>query len=93
VRRFKNKYQSALKTEEGKAGELQDLPGKKRGRPLMIGEELNQQMQDYISYLRTRGVIINTHVVIGVGTGVVMGKDANLLASNGGGILLTKDWA
>ena len=93
ARRFKNKYQSALKTEEGKAGELQDLPGKKRGRPLMIGEELNQQVQDYISYLRTRGAIINTHVVIGVGTGVVMGKDANLLASNGGGILLTKDWA
>ena len=59
----------------------------------MIGEELNQQVQDYISYLRTRGVIINTRVVIGVGTGVVMGKDANLLASDCEGILLTKDWA
>ena len=59
----------------------------------MIGEELYQQVRDYISYMRTEGAIINTHVVIGIGKGIVMGKDANFLACNGGGIVLTKDWA
>jgi len=59
----------------------------------MIGIDLDQQVQDYISYLRTEGVVINTHVVIRIGKGIVMGKDSNLLACNGGGLVLTKDWA
>ena len=44
----------------------------------MIGEELDQQVQDYISYLRTEGGIINTHIMIGIGKGIIMGKDLNL---------------
>ena len=90
VRRLKDNYQSSLKTDQGSSKEL---PGKKRGRPLMIGVDLDQQVRDYISYLRTEGAVINTHVVIGIGKGIVMGKDSNLLACNGGGIVLTKDWA
>ena len=31
--------------------------------------------------------------MIGIGKGIVMGKDANLLAFNGGGIVLMKDGA
>ena len=93
VQRLKNNYQASLKANEGSLTDVYELPGKKRGRPPMIGEELDQQVRDYISYLRTEGAIINTHVVIGIGKGIVMGKDANLLACNGGGIVLTKDWA
>ena len=59
----------------------------------MIGVDLDQQVQDYISYLRTESAVINTHVIIEIGKGIVMGKDSNLLACNGGGIVLTKDWA
>ena len=33
------------------------------------------------------------HVVIAVGMGLVMSKDANLVAENGGHISLTKHWA
>ena len=61
----------------------------------MIGIDLDQQVQDYISYLRTEGAVINTHVVIRIriSKGIVMGKDSNLLACNGGCTVLTKDWA
>ena len=93
VQRLKNSYQLSLKAGQGSSKDFQELPGKKRGRPLTIGEELDQQVREYISYLRTEGAIINTHVVIGVRQGIVMGKNANLLACNGGGIVLTKDWA
>ena len=58
----------------------------------MIGVDLDQQVRDYISYLRTESAVINTHVIIGIGIGMVMGKVSNLLAYNGGGIVLTKDW-
>ena len=33
------------------------------------------------------------YVVMAVGQGIVMGRDANLLACNGGNIILTKEWA
>ena len=88
-RRLKNNYLASLKTDQ----DSKQLLGKKRGRPLMIGVDLDQQVQDYIFYLRKEGAVINTHVVIGIGKGIVMGKDSNLLACNGGGIVLTKDWA
>ena len=59
----------------------------------MIGIDLDQQVRDYISYLGTEGAIINTHVVIRISKGIVMGKDSNWLACNGGCTVLTKVWA
>ena len=64
IRRLKNNYQTSLKTDQGNSKEL---PGKKRGRPLMIGVDLDQQVRHYISYLGTEGAVINTHVIIGIG--------------------------
>ena len=49
-------------------------------------------MRDYILYLRSYGCIINPYVVIAVSKGIAMGKDSNLLYSNGGSLVLTKDW-
>ena len=54
------------------------MSGKKRVKPLMIGIDLDQQVRDYMSYLRTEGAVIDTHVVIRIGKGIVMGKDSNL---------------
>jgi len=49
VQRLKNKYEDELKKrllEE--RGSLEELPMKKRGRPLMIGEELDGQVKHYL---------------------------------------------
>jgi len=72
--------------------EVKELPCKKAGRPLLIGEELETQVQQYIKNARKRGLAINTSVVIAAGDGIVMAHDANLLAENGGTIKLTDDW-
>ena len=92
VQRMKNDYLSHLKTSES-SKDVQELPGKKRGRPLLLGDQLDKQVRDYIVYLRPHGCIINAHVVIAVGKGIIMGKDSNLLYSNGGSLVLMKDWA
>ena len=54
----------------------------------MIGEELNQQVQEYIKYFRETviGAVVNTDVMIATGNGILMSKDANFLYS----ITLTK---
>ena len=91
VRRFKGNYLLHINNSTGPT-DLQELPCKKRGRPLLIGEELDEQVKQYITYLRKEGAVVNVHVVMAVGEGIVMGRDANLLACNGESIVLTKEW-
>ena len=69
------------------------LTGKRRGHPLLLGEELDKEVQEYLLFLRERGAVVNTSIVVGCAEGIVRNTDSNLLASNGGHILITKYWA
>ena len=65
----------------------------KIGRPLLLGETLDQQVQAYLCILRDSGEVINTSIAIAVDTGIAQKKDNILLAASGGHIALTKHWA
>lgn len=57
VRRSKNLYQSIFKlkelfTDEEPSSDIQELPHKKTGQPLLIGEELDSQVQEYVRHAR-----------------------------------------
>ena len=65
--------------------DTKELLSKKCGRPLLIGEELDEQVRHYITSMRKEGTVINAHVVIAVGKGILM--------SHGKSEELTKDWA
>ena len=69
---------------------VKELVPKKRGRPLL---ELYDQVKEYIRELRREGVVINSDIVIAVGTRIVMNNDVNVLLANDGHIDLTKNWA
>ena len=71
---------------------VQELIPKKRGRPLILGEELDKQVREYLLETRRRGGTINISVVIATGTGIVMSQNPTLLVGDGK-IELTKDWA
>ena len=66
--RFKNAYQDCIKLNFdclGAAGlEMpgfaKELPNKKTGRLLVTGEEIDQQIQHYLTNLRKRGCIVTT---------------------------------
>ena len=63
------------------------------GRPLLIEEGPDKQVHEYVKYQRKCGSPINTAIVIATAEGIITSVvDANLLACNGGGISLTKDW-
>ena len=96
VRRLKNEYRANLNKPGGSSSgveEIKELHCKKAGKPLLLGEELDKQVREYVKYLRERSAVVNSAVVMEAAEGIVMSKDANLLAYNGGGISLTKDWA
>ena len=48
-----------------------------KGRPLIIAEELDAQLQEYVKDVRKRGLAVNTSVVIAAGHGIVMAHDVN----------------
>jgi len=97
VRRLRNLYQEKLKmqTIEGEAttSEVQEIPRKKSGRPLLLPDKLDVKVQECIKELRRNGACVGTSVVVATAKGVIMNKNADLLVSNGGYIDLTDNWA
>jgi transposase-like protein len=94
VRDWRNAYRYDLKKRRSAGDDtaVKELTAKKTGRPLLIGEDLDKQVQAYLNYIRDDGGIVNTAMAISCAEGIVMCKDSNLLASNGGHIFLTKHW-
>ena len=58
------------------------------GRPLLLGNDLDKQLREFVKYLRECSTAVNTAVVIAAAELIIMNKDASLLSSNGGGICL-----
>ena len=98
VRTWMNQYKKELALLRGagdmsELGEVTKLPAKKRGRPLLLGENLDKQVQDYIKTYRESGAVVNTAIVMATGIGIVSAYDSNLLQENGGHITCSKEWA
>ena len=69
------------------------LESKRRGRPLLLGEDLDRHTQEYITELRRNGGVVNTDIVLAAAMGIVKKIDANLLEANGGHISISREWA
>ena len=97
VRTWRNKYRNELelkrKAKEEESPVVEKLVDKKRGRPFLLGDELDQQVRAYLLNLRESATVVNTAIAIGCAQGLVKHYDSNLLECNGGSIVLTKSWA
>ena len=93
---WKNAYCKELLSQSSwKRGpvKISELPQKCRGRPLLLEEELEDEVKVFIKSACESGFVVNTETVMGTASGVVIRYDANLLVNNGGYINITKDWA
>ena len=89
VRRIENAYLEELKGKSLEQVEkLKELPYKRKGQPLYIGEELDKQAQAYVEETKKQGGRINTAILIAAGTGIVMSDELFKYGSN---VNLTKD--
>ena len=57
-----------------KVKEYDDFLTKKADHSLMVGEDLDKQIQDYLGYFRSAGAVINTAVIIASAKGILMYK-------------------
>lgn len=95
VKDWKDAYLRELKRKRAAGGDISDmvLQPPKRGRPLLLGVELDKKVQEYIKRLRSGHAVVNSSIVKALAEGIVSGCDPTLLSSNGGPITISKDWA
>ena len=71
-------YEKELKKKFKNAGngdvevQVHSLPGKPRGRPPLLGEKLNNYLQETIIEMRFRGTPIGSTIVAAVGRGILL---------------------
>ena len=59
----------------------------------ILGDALDKEVQAYIQETRKVGGIVNARIAIACATGILRRRNSNLLAVNGGHVMLTKEWA
>jgi hypothetical protein len=69
------------------------LSTKPKGRPLLVGSELDKAIQDYINALRASGGVVNTTIVLAAAEGIIGARYPGKLKKQGGDLILTRDWA
>ena len=97
ARRFRAEYVKKLeelsKNTNGSPVVLKALPTKARGRPLLLGPDLDSAVKEYVESTRKVGGVVNTTLVMAGAEGIVAARDRSLLVANGGHIEITKAWA
>ena len=102
VRGLKRKYEDVLKEKKTvsvediennpEALQIHALPAKKWGRPVALGEDLDQQLQVYVCALRSAGAVVNTAIVRAAARGIVSSTNCSQLYEFGGHLTLSKEW-
>ena len=88
------KQEVARKRElEEEDDEVLELPEKKRGRHVLLGERLDKCVQEYVLKVRERGCAVNSALVVAGARGIVESLDRSRLVEYGGYVTLTIPWA
>ena len=96
VKSIKKAYLKELRkrprTDDG--GEsISALPVKKRGRKLLLGDDLDQKVQIYLRKVREGGGAVSARTVIAAARGIVLKYNPSMLAELGGPVDLNEYWA
>ena len=72
---------------------MTSLPTKPQGRPVLLGQVLDEDVQEYVRSQRAVGGVVNTAIVRAGAEGIILARDRSVLVKYGGHIDLTKSWA
>lgn len=97
ARKLKKEYLAKLKEQvrdsSSSVEPIRLLPTKKQGRPLLLGQELDQVIQEVIRDIRRSGGVVNTTIVVATTRGVISAKNPSLLRENGGHLSVSPSFA
>ena len=74
-------------------GDLALLPQKKRGRRLLLGDDLDFKVQVYLKKVREGGGVVSARIAMAAAKGILLTCNRSMLAEYGGPITLNRPWA
>ncbi len=95
VRSMKDAYKVEVsrKRKQHDEDDVVSLPVKKRGRSLLLGEDLDTKVQLYLKNVRKGGGVVSSRIAMAAARGVLLSYDKYRLAEFGGPVLLNRHWA
>ena len=96
VHLIRDAYRQELRKKwcrEDHEDEMSVLLTKKRGRCVMLGEDIGKKVQLYMKKAKERGGAVSMRSVVATARGIVLKLNRSLLAELGGPVTLNKHWA
>ena len=93
VHSIKQDYLEDMATAQFDVDDYEALLPKKRGRPVLLGQFLDDKLQLYIKKVREGGGIISAAVVVAAAHGILTAYDRCKLREFGGHVNLNRQWA
>ena len=82
MRDWRDAYRIEVKKTSSRStgdADVHELPTKKKGRSLLLGEEMDRQVREYLTNFRERGAVVNTAIAMACAEGIVKSLDAHML--------------
>ena len=73
--------------------DIEALPEKKRGRPLLLGDALDEKVQLYLRKVREAGGTVSAGIAIAAARGLLLKYNRMNLDEFGGPVHLSRHWA
>ena len=73
-------------------GDITVLPVNKRGRPVLLCDELDHKVQAYLKGVRDVGGVVSARIAIAAAKGILLSTDKMKLLEYGGHIQLNTTW-
>ena len=94
IRSIRNTYQKELRTKRSADDcEVSVLPSKKRGRRVLLGQELDEKVQLYLRKVREGGGAVLSRIAMAAARRILLKCDRGMLSEFGGPVELNKSWA
>ena len=96
VRSIKKDYLTSLRQKRAASddeGDLSVLPQKKRGRPVLLGKDLDSKVQAYLKKVRDGGGAVSARIAMAAARGILLSCDRSMLEEFGGSVRLNRHWA
>ena len=74
-------------------GDLSQLPTRKRGRRVLLGDDLDRKVQLYLKKVREGGGVVSARIAMAAARGIVLTCDRSMLVEFGGHVELNRHWA
>lgn len=75
------------------SGDLSELPPKKWGRRVLLGDDLDLKVQLYLKKVREGGGVVSAWIAMAAARGIVLTCDRSMLVEFGGHVELNWHWA